>query len=100
MTQTVAAVSEIASRGYAQPDVLVVLGDDQHEQFGDDNMPIFALFNGQEMPVVKRGSRGPRDADPAFTDKPSSFSSWGPPQPSSEPGTPPGNRTRARGRCG
>jgi hypothetical protein len=47
----------------ARPDVMVVLGDDQHEQFGDDNMPIFALFNGEEMPVVRRGSRAPREAD-------------------------------------
>src|SRR5437763_4225218 len=44
----------------AKPDVMVVLGDDQHEQFGDENMPIFALFNGEEMPIVKRGSRASR----------------------------------------
>ena len=40
-------------------DAIVVIGDDQHEQFLDGNMPMFSVFYGQEMPVVKR--RGMRD---------------------------------------
>lgn len=47
----------------AKPDVLVVLGDDQNEQFRDDNMPIFCLFNGEDMPVVKRPAWGGSDPD-------------------------------------
>ena len=27
----------------ARPDVVVIFGDDQHEQFYDDNMPTFAI---------------------------------------------------------
>lgn len=38
----------------AQPDVLVVFGDDQHEQFDDANQPIFCVFHGEQMPVVPR----------------------------------------------
>ena len=42
----------------AKPDVLVMVGDDQHEQFLDDNMPMFAIYHGAEMSMIKR-----RDAD-------------------------------------
>ena len=38
----------------AAPDVLVVLGDDQHEQFLDSNMPMFCIFRGSLLTVVKR----------------------------------------------
>src|SRR5215468_950660 len=31
------------------PDVLVVVGDDQHENLVDDNMPPFTIFMGQEV---------------------------------------------------
>jgi hypothetical protein len=37
----------------AAVDVVVVLGDDQQEQFGDDNMPTFAIYNGKSVPVVR-----------------------------------------------
>jgi len=37
----------------AQPDVVVVFGDDQQEQFHDDNMPMFAIYHGKTVPVVK-----------------------------------------------
>ncbi len=37
----------------AKPDVVVIFGDDQHEQFHDDNMPTFAVYHGQSIPVVK-----------------------------------------------
>ena len=36
------------------PDVIIVIGDDQHEQFLDDNLPMFAIFNGQDMPITHR----------------------------------------------
>ena len=37
----------------ANPDVVVVFGDDQQEQFHDDNMPTFAIYHGKSLPVVK-----------------------------------------------
>lgn len=37
----------------AEVDVVVVFGDDQQEQFGDDNMPTFAVYNGKSIPVVR-----------------------------------------------
>ena len=41
----------------ANPDVVVVFGDDQHEQFSDDNMPTFAIYHGKSLPVVKHSGR-------------------------------------------
>jgi 3-O-methylgallate 3,4-dioxygenase len=35
----------------AEPDVIVVFGDDQHEQFLDDNLPAVAIFHGATVPV-------------------------------------------------
>ena len=32
-----------------QPDVLVIVGDDQHENLVDDNMPPFTIFIGEEV---------------------------------------------------
>jgi hypothetical protein len=43
----------------AKPDLVVVFGDDQHEQFGDENMPTFALYHGDKLPVVKHTGRNP-----------------------------------------
>ncbi len=43
----------------ARVDVIIVFGDDQHEQFNDDNMPTFALYHGQSLPVVKHTGRNP-----------------------------------------
>ena len=37
----------------AKADVVVVFGDDQQEQFHDDNMPMFAIYHGKTLPVVK-----------------------------------------------
>jgi catalytic LigB subunit of aromatic ring-opening dioxygenase len=37
----------------ANVDVAVVFGDDQQEQFHDDNMPMFAIYHGKSLPVVK-----------------------------------------------
>ena len=41
------------------PDVVVVFGDDQHEQFQDDNMPTFAIYHGKSLPVVTHTARNP-----------------------------------------
>jgi hypothetical protein len=38
----------------AKPDVVVVIGDDQHEQFLDNNMPMFSVFYGETMPMGHR----------------------------------------------
>ena len=60
----------------AAPDVIVVVGDDQHEQFLDDNMPIFAIYHGEEMSTVQRrapwadnGAR-PEDSRPTIKGEP------------------------------
>jgi len=36
------------------PDVMVVIGDDQHEQFLDDMMPMFCIYRGSSLLVIKR----------------------------------------------
>lgn len=38
-------------------DCVVVLGDDQHEQFLDNNLPMFAVYHGKTVPVVKHSGR-------------------------------------------
>jgi len=43
----------------AKPDLVVIFGDDQQEQFHDDNMPTFALYHGKTLPVVKHTGRNP-----------------------------------------
>jgi aromatic ring-opening dioxygenase catalytic subunit (LigB family) len=43
----------------ARADVIVVFGDDQHEQFDDGNMPTFALYHGKSVPVVKHTGGDP-----------------------------------------
>jgi len=43
----------------AKPDVIVVFGDDQHEQFHEDNMPTFAVYYGKSLPVVKHTGHNP-----------------------------------------
>ncbi len=45
----------------AKVDVVVVFGDDQHEQFHDDNMPTFAVYHGKSLPVVKHTGRNPSE---------------------------------------
>ena len=39
----------------AAPDALVIVGDDQHEQFLDDNMPMFSIYHGSVLTVKSRG---------------------------------------------
>jgi hypothetical protein len=36
------------------PDVIVVVGDDQNEQFSPDHMPAFCVYRGETMEIVKR----------------------------------------------
>lgn len=40
------------------PDVVIVVGDDQKEQFGDDQMPAFCIYRGATMEVKKRTGGG------------------------------------------
>ena len=41
----------------ANPDVLVMVGDDQHEVFQDDNMPAIGIYYGERVPYFPRGER-------------------------------------------
>ena len=43
----------------AKVDVIVIFGDDQHEQFYDDNMPTFAVYHGKSLTVVAHSGRNP-----------------------------------------
>ncbi len=43
----------------ANADVVVVFGDDQQEQFHDENMPMFAIYHGKSLPVVKDNKHRP-----------------------------------------
>jgi hypothetical protein len=43
----------------AEVDVVIIFGDDQHEQFQDDNMPTFAIYHGKSLPVVTHTGRNP-----------------------------------------
>lgn len=42
----------------AAPDVVVVVGDDQNEQFGPDQMPAFCVYRGASVEVKKRSGGG------------------------------------------
>jgi hypothetical protein len=50
----------------AEPDVVVIFGDDQHEQFLDDNLPMLAIYHGRELPVAGRHARGNPSAWKSF----------------------------------
>ena len=39
----------------ANPDVVVIVGDDQEELFFDDNMPLFSIYWGETMHLTPRG---------------------------------------------
>src|SRR6266404_1874361 len=43
----------------ANADIAVVFGDDQQEQFHDENMPMFAIYHGKSLPVVKDNKHRP-----------------------------------------
>src|SRR5919106_2010272 len=55
--KAIKTVGEVLQR--AGVDLVVVFGDDQHEQFQDDNMPTFAIYHGKSVPVVTHTSRNP-----------------------------------------
>lgn len=57
-----------ASLRAAEPDVVMVVGDDQGELFGHDNMPAISIFRGEELVMMgmEPGRRGPPWADKAF----------------------------------
>ncbi len=38
----------------AQPDAVVIIGDDQEELFFDDNMPLFSIYWGDKMRLLPR----------------------------------------------
>src|SRR3712207_6837440 len=42
---------------HAAPDIVVIFGDDQHEQFLDDNLPALAIYHGPDLPVLQRHRR-------------------------------------------
>ncbi len=44
----------------AKPDVLVVIGDDQHEQFLENNMPMFSVYYGDTLELVTKRSDASR----------------------------------------
>jgi hypothetical protein len=44
----------------AKPDVIVMIGDDQYEQFEQANMPMFCVFHGSKVQLPKRFSDGKR----------------------------------------
>jgi hypothetical protein len=57
------AITELRSAlRLASPDVIVTLGDDQHEQFLDHNMPMFCVYYGQSLPTGTREGRQRGDA--------------------------------------
>ena len=46
----------------ANPDVVVIIGDDQEELFFDDNMPLFAIYWGDKMRPIPRGHNAPANS--------------------------------------
>ena len=42
------------------PDVTVIISDDQDEWFFEDNMPTFSVYWGESVPIVPRGTAGGR----------------------------------------
>lgn len=36
------------------PDLIIMIGDDQHEHLLDDNMPMFCIYRGEAIPLVER----------------------------------------------
>jgi Catalytic LigB subunit of aromatic ring-opening dioxygenase len=65
-----AAVEVLAQRlAAAEPDVVVIVGDDQHELFGADGVPAIGLFTGESLwdlpPDAEHLARIPRDIQAA-----------------------------------
>lgn len=45
----------------AEPDAIVILGDDQREQFQSDNMPMFCVYHGAQVEMVTKGREEGRE---------------------------------------
>lgn len=41
----------------AAPDVVLVIGDDQHEQFAEHNMPMFSIYYGESVEQIPRSAQ-------------------------------------------
>jgi hypothetical protein len=55
-----AAISRLAATvEEVQPDVIVAIGDDQHEMFKDDNMPAMGIYWGETVPNVPHRQDSP-----------------------------------------
>lgn len=37
-----------------RPDAIVIIGDDQHEQYHDNNLPMFSVYHGDALPIRER----------------------------------------------
>ena len=48
------------------PDVIVICGDDQHEQFWEDNMPMFSIYYGDTVERRERSRNTWWNADAAY----------------------------------
>lgn len=77
-----AAVSMLTQRlAAAEPDVVVIVGDDQHELFGADGIPAIGLFTGESLmdlpPDADHFARIPKDIQAAswaaHADEPDSY---------------------------
>lgn len=55
--KAIARLEEAVAR--ANPDVLVIFGDDQEELYFDDNMPLISIYWGNTIPWRPRASAGP-----------------------------------------
>jgi 3-O-methylgallate 3,4-dioxygenase len=51
----------------AKPDVIVVIGDDQHEQYHSENMPMFSVYHGDTIPIRERKRAGDTQLASAWT---------------------------------
>jgi 3-O-methylgallate 3,4-dioxygenase len=49
------------------PDLLVVVGDDQYEQFQDENMPVFCVYRGETLPTERVRSASRRTGSQAWS---------------------------------
>jgi hypothetical protein len=47
-----------ATVGKVSPDAVIVIGDDQHEQFREDNMPMFSIYYGEQAEQKARSAQG------------------------------------------
>ena len=53
----------------ADPDIVIAIGDDQREVFGDDNMPALSVYWGKTLPYFPQGIMKWKYADELKSDK-------------------------------